>query len=129
MDEEPARDEPHVMHDENVPEEKRARDRALKRLLVIGTIVVLALAGFVSYYASSKPDGLEKVSADHHLDARKRDQPMKDSPVGGYQVKGVHDARLSNGLAGLAGVGVVAAAGGGLFWLARRRRTERRDGP
>lgn len=102
-------------------------DRTLKRLLAVGAIVVLVLAGFVSYYASGSPDGLEKVSADHHIDANKRAQPMRDSPVGGYQVKGVHNSRLSNGLAGVIGVGAVLVLGGGVIWLARRRAPQWRE--
>ncbi|MBW8484177.1 PDGLE domain-containing protein [Actinomadura parmotrematis] len=93
------------------------------RFLIGFLLVSLVLAGFVSHYASSSPDGLEKVSADKGVDAHSRDHSMKDSPLADYGVKGVTDARLSGGLSGVIGVGVVLALGGGLFWVVRRRGT------
>ena len=39
-----------------------------KKLLVIGLLASIVIAGFLSFYASSQPDGLEKVSADQGLD-------------------------------------------------------------
>ena len=46
-----------------------------------------------------------------------------DSPLADYGVKDVDDARLSGGLAGVIGVGVTVAAGTGVFWAVRRRRS------
>lgn len=94
-----------------------------KRLFAAGLLVALVLAGIASYYASSKPDGLEKVAADKGINA-KEDHPLKDSPLGDYGVKGVDDARLSGGLAGVLGVGATLVIGGGLFWIVRRRPAE-----
>ncbi|MBT2213370.1 MULTISPECIES: PDGLE domain-containing protein [Actinomadura] len=93
----------------------------IKRFFVGFLLVSLVLAGVVSYYASSSPDGLEKVAADKGIDSKEKDHSLKDSPLGDYGVKGVGDARLSGGLAGVIGVGVVLLAGGGLFWVMRRR--------
>jgi PDGLE domain len=87
----------------------------------LGLVVALLLAGLVSYYASSSPDGLEKVAADKGISAQERRHHLADSPLGDYGVHGVNDARLSGGLAGVIGVGVTLALGGGLFWLVRRR--------
>lgn len=95
-----------------------------RRFLLAGLLVALVLAGLVSHYASSQPDGLEKVAADKGFDAGERDHALKGSPLGDYGVKGVDDARLSGGLAGVAGVGVTLLAGGGLFWAVRRRTAE-----
>ncbi|GLZ13600.1 hypothetical protein Acsp04_38350 [Actinomadura sp. NBRC 104425] len=94
-----------------------------KRFFVVALLVSLVLAGGVSYYASSRPDGLEKVAADKGLDAKEKDHALKDSPLGDYGVKGVDNARLSGGLAGVIGVGAVLAVSGGLFWAVRRRGT------
>ncbi|WP_433335291.1 PDGLE domain-containing protein [Spirillospora sp. CA-294931] len=92
-----------------------------KRFFLAFLIVSLILAGIVSYYASSDPDGLEKVAEDKGISAKEKDHSLKDSPFGDYGVKGVDDARLSGGLSGVIGVGVVLLAGGGLFWVVRRR--------
>jgi cobalt/nickel transport system permease protein len=47
----------------------------------------------------------------------------EDSPLAGYGVKDISDARISGGLAGVIGVGVTVVAGTGIFWAVRRRRT------
>lgn len=92
-----------------------------KRFFAAFLLVALVLAGIISYYASSKPDGLEKVASDKGISAKEKDHSLKDSPLGDYGVKGVDNARLSGGLAGVIGVGAVLLAGGGLFWVIRRR--------
>lgn len=98
-----------------------ARGLTTGRFLLAGLLVALVLAGIVSFYASSQPDGLEKVAADKGINAKEEDHALKDSPLGDYGVQGVDDARLSGGLAGVIGVGVTLLAGGGLFWFVRRR--------
>lgn len=94
---------------------------SLRRLLAVGVLVAAVLAGIVGYYASSSPDGLERVARDKGIDAKEESHPLGDSPLAGYGVKGVENERASVGLAGLAGVGVVLVAGTGLFWALRRR--------
>ncbi|GAA1808497.1 PDGLE domain-containing protein [Actinomadura chokoriensis] len=92
-----------------------------KRFFIGFLLVSLVLAGVVSHYASSSPDGLEKVAADKGISAKEKDHSFKDSPFGDYGVKGVENARLSGGLSGVIGVGLVLLVGGGLFWGVRRR--------
>jgi hypothetical protein len=94
----------------------------------VGLAVSLLLAGVVSFYASSSPDGLEKVAGDIGFIESAEDSAVTDSPLSGYAVSGVDDGRLSGGLAGVVGVALVAAIAFGLFtWLARRRRHETVD--
>jgi hypothetical protein len=92
-----------------------------KRFFIGFLVVSLILAGIVSYYASSNPDGLEKVASDKGISAKEKDHSLKDSPFGDYGVKGIDNSRLSGGLSGVIGVGVVLLVGGGLFWFVRRR--------
>jgi cobalt/nickel transport system permease protein len=99
--------------------------------LAVGLLVTLLLAGVLSFYASSAPDGLEKVAADKSLDAQARDHALSDSPFADYGTKGIEDGRLSGGVAGAAGVLVTLGAGGTLFFVLRRlegRREGRGDG-
>ncbi|MFI1284467.1 energy-coupling factor ABC transporter permease [Streptomyces sp. NPDC020858] len=93
-----------------------------KKVWATGLVTALVLAGFVSFYASASPDGLEKVAADKGFDEKVEDHAAADSPLADYSVKDVGDARLSGGLAGVIGVGVTVAAGTGIFWAVRRRR-------
>ncbi|MFE9930704.1 energy-coupling factor ABC transporter permease [Streptomyces sp. NPDC005533] len=100
-----------------------AAARSTRKVWATGLVTALVLAGFVSYYASASPDGLEKVAADKGIDAKVEDHAAADSPLADYGVKNVDDARLSGGLAGVIGVGVTVVAGTGIFWAVRRRRT------
>jgi cobalt/nickel transport system permease protein len=94
-----------------------------RTLWVTGLVTSLVLAGFVSFYASANPDGLEKVAHDKGIDRKQEAHTAADSPLAGYGVKDVSDARLSGGLAGVIGVGVTVVAGSAVFWAVRRRRS------
>ncbi|MFF7143376.1 energy-coupling factor ABC transporter permease [Streptomyces sp. SID2888] len=94
-----------------------------RRLWITGLVTSLVLAGFVSFYASANPDGLEKVAADQGIDKKEERHASADSPLADYGVKDIGDARLSGGLAGVIGVGVTVVAGSAVFWAVRRRRT------
>ncbi|WP_019066591.1 energy-coupling factor ABC transporter permease [Streptomyces hokutonensis] len=94
-----------------------------RKVWITGLVASLLLAGFVSFYASSNPDGLEKVAADQGIDRAAKEHASADSPLADYGVRDVEDARLSGGLAGVIGVGVTVVAGTGVFWAVRRRRS------
>ncbi|MGK5442040.1 PDGLE domain-containing protein [Micromonospora sp. URMC 105] len=100
----------------------------------VGLLVALLLAGVVSNYASSHPDGLDSsllegctVNADHEITGgscpaqQAKDHELADSPLADYGVRGVDNAFLSTGLSGVLGVLLTFAVGGGVFWLLRRR--------
>ncbi|WP_405871972.1 MULTISPECIES: energy-coupling factor ABC transporter permease [unclassified Streptomyces] len=97
--------------------------RSHRKVWAIGLVTSLVLAGFVSFYASSNPDGLEKVARDKGIDRKTEKHASSDSPLADYGVKDVESARLSGGLAGVIGVGVTVVAGSTVFWAVRRRRT------
>lgn len=97
--------------------------RSTKPVWITGLVTALVLAGFVSFYASSSPDGLEKVAADKGIDRNATEHASADSPLADYSVKDVSDARLSGGLAGVIGVGATVLVGTGIFWTVRRRRS------
>jgi len=87
----------------------------------VGLLVTLLLAGVLSFYASSHPDGLSAVAARLGFDTTARESVTAGSPLAGYRVADIGDARLSGGLAGLLGVVVVGAVMAGLVLLLRRR--------
>jgi hypothetical protein len=92
-----------------------------RALVLVGLLVALVLAGGVSYWASSAPDGLNKVASDQGIDKGAKDHQLDDSPLAGYETDGVGDGRLSGGLAGVVGVAVTFLLVGGLAWGVRRR--------
>ncbi|MFJ7776138.1 energy-coupling factor ABC transporter permease [Streptomyces yangpuensis] len=98
--------------------------RSTRKVWATGLVTALVLAGFVSFYASADPDGLEKVAADKGIDEKVEEHAAAGSPLADYGVKDVEDARLSGGLAGVIGVGVTVVAGTGIFWAVRRRTTD-----
>jgi cobalt/nickel transport protein len=100
--------------------------------LLTGLLVALLLAGVVSSFASSSPDGLDaaarkgctfdaqdNVTGGDCLAKREADNQTADSPLADYGIRGVHGP-LSTGLAGALGVLVTLGVGYGLFRLMRR---------
>ncbi len=92
-----------------------------RRLAALALLVTLLVAGALSYYASSHPDGLEFVAGEKGFLESGRDSVTSSGPLADYETRGVDDQRLSQGLAGVAGVALVLVLGGGLFWLLRSR--------
>jgi hypothetical protein len=83
--------------------------------------VTIVVAGFLSYYASGSPDGLEWAAGESGFADTARDSAAADSPLADYGVAGVDDARLGGGLAGVIGVAATLVLAGGLTLLLRRR--------
>ncbi|WP_079194645.1 energy-coupling factor ABC transporter permease [Streptomyces sp. CB02923] len=104
-----------------------AARRSTRRVWLAGVAAALICAGGVSYYASSSPDGLEKVAQDQGIDAKAEEHAAKDSPLADYSVRDIANPRISGGLAGVIGVGATLAVGTGVFVVVRRRRGAARD--
>jgi cobalt/nickel transport protein len=98
-----------------------AKRKALWLFIVGGLLVAFALAFFVSPYASTSPDGLNKVAEDKGFEGEAQDHALDDSPVAGYAVKGVDNEKLSKGLSGIIGVTLTFGIGMILFGLLVRR--------
>jgi cobalt/nickel transport protein len=92
-----------------------------KTFLIAGFVASLFLAGVVSFYASSHPDGLEKVAQDIGFIETAKEHTNADGTLADYGVKGVDNARLSTGLAGVIGVVATGVVSTGLFMLVRRK--------
>lgn len=92
-----------------------------RTFFVLALLASLLVAGGVSYFASSHPDGLEYVAEKAGFADAAQESAAADSPLSGYQVRGVDDGALAGGLAGVAGAVVVLLAAGGLAYAVRRR--------
>jgi cobalt/nickel transport protein len=92
-----------------------------KALVVTGVLVALLLAGVVSFYASSSPDGLNRVAQDQGFARTETEHETADSPFAGYGTRGVDNDRLSTGTAGIVGALVVLSLTGGLAYVVRRK--------
>ena len=92
-----------------------------KKFLAAGFLVSLFLAGVVSFYASSHPDGLEKVAEDIGFIETAKDHTYADGALADYGVKGIENERASVGVAGVIGVIGTAIVGGALFTFIARK--------
>jgi len=90
--------------------------------LAVGLIVCFGVAGFVSFYASSDPDGLEFVAEQEGFIETAQDSAVAGSALADYAVVGVADERLSVGIAGIIGVIITAVVAFGLFWWLGKRK-------
>jgi len=97
--------------------------RRISRRAFFATFLLVALlvAGFGSYYASAHPDGLSFVAEKTGFSDQEKSSGTSDGPLAGYRTKGIDDARLSGGVAGVAGCLLVLTLAGGLAWAVRRR--------
>ncbi|MFG3421360.1 PDGLE domain-containing protein [Micromonospora sp. NPDC047730] len=101
--------------------------------LVGGLLVALLLAGVVSNFASSHPDGLDSslregctFDADDNITggscpAQQEKEHEIGGPLADYGIAGIDNDFLSTGLSGVLGVLLTFAVAGGAFWLVRRR--------
>jgi hypothetical protein len=94
---------------------------SIRVFTVLALAVAVGLATAISPYASSSPDGLEKVAGDKaFLEQGELHAVQEDSPVPDYAFPGVDDPRAATGLAGFFGTLLVFGSGYGIAALARR---------
>ncbi|NED06589.1 cobalt ABC transporter permease [Streptomyces sp. SID6648] len=103
--------------------------RSTRGFWITGLVSAFLLAGFVSFYASANPDGLERVAGDQGFDEKVEEHGAADSPLADYSVGDIENARLSGGLAGVIGVSATVVVGTGVFWVIRRRQEEPGEAP
>jgi hypothetical protein len=80
----------------------------MKRFWILALAVAIGLATALAPFASTRPDGLNRVAEDHGFAAK----ATTESNYG--------DSPLTTGLAGFTGTLLVFAAGYGLVRIARR---------
>lgn len=94
-----------------------------KKFYLGGIVVSLILAGVVSFYASSHPDGLEKVAGDIGFIETAKDPATSGSALADYGVEGIENERASVGVAGVIGVVATGAIATGFFlYLGKRKK-------
>jgi cobalt/nickel transport protein len=79
-------------------------EQSNKKFYLVFLLVTIGLAGIVSFYASSSPDGLEKVAEDVGFIETAQDHSLDNSALADYGVAGIENERLSVGIAGIIGV-------------------------
>ncbi|MDQ1318676.1 MAG: cobalt/nickel transport protein [Candidatus Poribacteria bacterium] len=92
-----------------------------KRDVIIGLVVAIFLAGVISMFASSHPDGLEKVAENLGFLEKGEGQPLVKSPVPDYEWPGLENKKLATSIAGIAGTLIVFGLSYGLAVILRRK--------
>jgi cobalt/nickel transport protein len=82
------------------------KSAGLWTFLGIAAVAVILLAVFISPWASSSPDGLEKVAEEKGFSGKAQtDEPAwEHSPMKDYAVPGINSEKASTGISGLIGV-------------------------
>lgn len=93
-----------------------------KVFLGVTLLVAVALAVIVAPWASSSPDGLEKVAIEEGFATDARDHALADAPTADYGIAGVDHEGIGTGLAGLLGIAVTFGAVWGLLTVLHRLR-------
>lgn len=109
------------------PNQSQTRRPSLKVVAAGVLLVAIILAGVVSFYAASSPDGLTKVSEDKGFASSETEHDAADGPFAGYDSSFIDDERLSGGVAGIVGVAVVLLLGTGLAYVVKRRPVDERS--
>lgn len=95
-----------------------------KKFYIGGLLISLLLAGGLSFYASSQPDGLEKVAEEIGFIEIAKDPATAGSALADYGVAGVENERASVGIAGVVGVAATGVVATGLFlYLGKRKKS------
>ncbi|WP_246039472.1 PDGLE domain-containing protein [Glycomyces buryatensis] len=109
------------------------------RFILGGIVVAVLLAGGLSLFASSSPDGLESVmltgcvtDAENEITGgRCVAEASGDHEIGGpladYNVSFIDNEMLGGSLSGIIGVLIALGVGTGLFWLLARGKRARSD--
>jgi hypothetical protein len=93
-----------------------------RAFVALGLALAVGLAFGLSPYASSSPDGLNRVAGDKGFgDRATLDSIQADSPIPGYAFPGLDDERLARGVAGFVGTLAVFAIASGIPLVLRRR--------
>ena len=90
---------------------------SIRRFVSIAIFLSVLIAGVLSYFASSHPDGLEKVSADKGLNTQETTSATSNSFFADYGIAGLEN---STGLAGIIGAVITGIAGYALIkWVSK----------
>ena len=94
----------------------------MRIFVIVAVAVAVGLATAVAPFATSSPDGLERVATDKaFIDEGRPHAVQEDAPIPDYAFPGIENERVATGVAGFAGTLGVFALGYGLAFALRRR--------
>lgn len=96
-----------------------------KKEIIIALGIALFLAFIISPFASSSPDGLERVAEDRGFLEKAEIEPAFVSPIPDYAWPGVKSDRLAVSFAGVFGTLIVFGLGYGLAAILKKENSNR----
>lgn len=99
----------------------------VRPFVVGGLAIVIGIVLLLAPWASSDPDGLERIAIDKGFADSATAHALEDGPLADYRVDGVEEQRFATVLSGLIGAVITLALATGLFTLLRRRSAGRRE--
>ena len=96
-----------------------------KKDILVGLLVAVAIATILSPFASTSPDGLERVAEEKGFIESAESAPLIRSPFPDYAFPGVKHEKLSTAIAGVAGTIIVFGVGYAAARLMKRRQKNR----
>ncbi len=88
---------------------------------MISLLIAVITAGAIALFASSSPDGLERVAIDRGFIEKGEARQVVSSPMPDYTLPHIENEKFSASLAGILGTLVVFGLGYGLGLLLKRR--------
>lgn len=94
----------------------------MKTIIIVGLVIALALAILLSPFASSSPDGLEKIGADKGF--IQKAHSFLTGLIPNYLFPGVGNEKIATAISGAIGVLIVFGLTYGLAIIIRRKSKE-----
>ena len=98
------------------------KDKKFLLFISAGFLLCIVLAVFISPFASSSPDGLERIAEDNSfLEKSEGAEVWQHSPVPDYTIPGVKNELIATGLSGLLGTLVIFGLAIGFAKIIKKR--------
>jgi len=94
----------------------------MKKGIWVGLIIALLVAAFLSPFASSSPDGLERVAEDKGFLEKGEGKEVLESPIPDYVIPGIPNETVAGSAAGILGTFLTFGAAYGLAKVASSRK-------
>ncbi|MFH1655733.1 MAG: PDGLE domain-containing protein [Candidatus Omnitrophota bacterium] len=92
-----------------------------KKDIILGLLIAAFLAIVISPFASSSPDGLEKVAEDKGFIEASEVEPIINSPIPDYAWPNMQSEKIATSIAGIVGVIIVFGLTYGLGAILKQR--------
>lgn len=93
-----------------------------KKEIIIGLVIALSIAIFLSPLASSLPDGLEKVAQDYGFANKSEQGSFFKASLPDYIFPGIKNEKLAVSLSGLVGTLIIFVIGFSVALLLKKRK-------